>query len=87
MADRVQAIGGQFVPARGTPPGCRLIPLKSMSDVRRELQRLYRDARAGIIESSDASRLAYILATVGRVIEAESLEQRVTAIENSMEAT
>jgi len=59
-----------LVPARvhgsTTPP--RRINLKTRQDVRRELGRLYRDARSGVVETQDATRLAYVLSTISKII-------------------
>jgi hypothetical protein len=42
-----------------TPPR---IDLKTIDDVRVEMARVYRDMRARRIESSDGTKLAYVLA-------------------------
>lgn len=65
------------------PPVKRLrLPLATADDVRRELARLYREARAGRVEVPDASRLANILQILARCIETSDLEQRLIALEN-----
>lgn len=50
------------------PPRLRL-PLASADDVRRELSRLYREAKAGRRDVSDASKLANMLQILARLIE------------------
>jgi hypothetical protein len=55
--------------------------LASAEDVRRELARLYRQARAGRLEVGDASRLANVLQILSRSIETSDLETRLTALE------
>ena len=62
------------------PPRLRL-KLATAADVRRELARLYREARAERVPVADASRLANILQILGRVIETSDIEQRLTALE------
>ncbi len=62
------------------PPRLRL-KLATAEDVRRELAKLYREARADRVPVADASRLANILQILGRVIETSDLEQRMTALE------
>ena len=62
-----------------TPPK---IPLQSLEDVRREAARVYREARAGKIETADASRLSFMLQTIGKLIEAGTIERRIEALEN-----
>jgi hypothetical protein len=44
------------------------IKLKTADDIRLEMARLYRDARQGRIDPSDASRLVYVLAQLGKMI-------------------
>lgn len=56
-------------------------PLKSAENVRAELARLYRQARAGEIEVADASRLGNLLQILGRMIETSDLEQRLEKLE------
>lgn len=61
-----------------TPPK---IKLSSLEDVRREMATIYREARSGKIEIGDAGRLAYVLTGIGKLIEVESIERRITALE------
>lgn len=64
------------------PPTPRLrLPLATAADVRRELARLYREGKAGQREAADVSRLANILAILGRLIETSDLERRVDRLE------
>jgi hypothetical protein len=56
-------------------------PLRSLDDVKRELGRLYRGVKAGVIASDEGSRRAYILSTLGKVIEAADLEKRLAVLE------
>lgn len=55
--------------------------LCTLDDVAVELARLYRRAERGQIHTADASRLAYILTSLGKVIEASVIEARLTALE------
>jgi len=60
--------------AMATPT--RRIGLKTLRDVRREMARVYRDVRCGNIESSEGTRLTFMLAQIGKVIgEIESARQ------------
>jgi len=61
-----------------TPPK---IPLQSLEDVRREAARVYREARAGRIETADASRLSFMLQGIAKMIEASTIERRIEALE------
>lgn len=62
-----------------TPPK---IPLQSLEDVRREAARLYREARAGRIETADASRLSFMLQGIAKMVEMSTIERRIEALEN-----
>lgn len=55
--------------------------LQSVNDVSTQLARLYREARAGLIDVGDASRLANILSILGRMIGDSDLETRLEALE------
>ncbi len=56
-------------------------PLDSIPSVRRELARIYRAARLGELDTTDASKLGNLLAILGRLIESSELAQRVEALE------
>lgn len=62
----------------------KFIPLATLDDVKVELARLYRQTKAGRVASSDASRLAFILNSLGRVIVDAELEQRIQQLEQSI---
>ncbi|MBS0495799.1 MAG: hypothetical protein JSS31_18035 [Proteobacteria bacterium] len=64
------------------PPRLRL-RLGTAEDVRRELARLYREAKAGQRDVSDSSRLANMLQILARLIETSDLEARIVALEES----
>ena len=58
--------------------------LTTTREVAQQAARLFREARAGIIDVQDASRLANILAIVGRLLsdaELETLNARLDALE------
>ncbi|HEX8373586.1 MAG TPA: hypothetical protein VF606_00215 [Geminicoccaceae bacterium] len=57
-----------------------------MAGVRRELARLYREARAGELDVAAASRLANVLQILGRMIEGSEIEARVEALEREAPA-
>jgi len=59
----------------------RRIDLANLRDVRLELSYLYRRIDAGEIESSEGSRRAYVLKTIGDIIATAELEQRLSEIE------
>lgn len=68
------------------PPGAKkryIGRLDSVGGVRREICRLYRDARRGDLNVADASRMANILALAGRLLEGQELEERVKKLEEA----
>ncbi|MDE2295249.1 MAG: hypothetical protein KGL36_07285 [Gammaproteobacteria bacterium] len=58
------------------------ICLRDIDAIRREMGRVYRDARRGQIESTEAARLVYILAELRKTYEASTLERRLIALES-----
>jgi len=42
---------------------------------------VYREMRAGVIESQDGTRYVYVLAQVGKMIEQSELEKRIAQLE------
>lgn len=72
-------------PATPSPPIRRKIVLTKIGHVRAELSRLYSEARHGDIAIADASRLAYLLATIAKVIQDGDIEARLDAIEKLMQ--
>jgi len=63
-------------------PTPRRFALTSLRAVRRELARTYWQARDGELELTDASKLSFILASLGKIIESADLEARVRELEN-----
>lgn len=55
--------------------------LTTIGDVQSQLARLYREARSGTIKVEDASRLANILAILGRMVADTDLENRLAELE------
>lgn len=55
--------------------------LQTVNDVQTQLARIFREARSGLIDVGDASRLANILSILGRMIGDSELESRIAAIE------
>jgi hypothetical protein len=67
-------------PQEGKPRRVR-VKLDTVQDARKEMSKLYREARAGKIDVQDASRLSNILMLIGRMIEGSDLERRLEALE------
>jgi hypothetical protein len=57
------------------------INLATAEDIRREMGRVYREARSGKLPTSEATKLTYILTQILRATEVYLLEQRLSALE------
>ncbi len=68
-------------PQKGQRYRCKL---DTMQDVKREMAKVYREARSGMLDVADGSKLVYMLGTIGKVIEGSDLEQRVEVLENGI---
>lgn len=77
-AETPEASGEATPPA---PRKGRAIRLKSMDDVRVEMAHVYTDARQKRLEPEKATKLIYILAQIGTVIEGSALEKRISELE------
>jgi hypothetical protein len=70
----IDAGTGAVVPLQRTP-------LNNLENVKRELARVYRRVKAGELPSEEGSKRAYILSTLGKIIEAADLERRIAVLE------
>ena len=68
---------GQVLTVIPTPQ----LKLATIEDCRREMARVYRDARTATTDTADASRLVYMLTSIAKMIEIGQLEQRITLLE------
>ena len=57
------------------------INLATAEDIRREMGRVYREARSGKLPTSEATKLTYILTQILRATEIYLMEQRLSALE------
>lgn len=55
--------------------------LTTSAGVLREMARVYRDVRAGRLESAEGTRRVYILDRMAKVIEVAMIEDRLAALE------
>jgi hypothetical protein len=55
--------------------------LDTLQDVRREMAKVYREARSEMLDPAVASKLVWVLQAVGKVIEGSDLEKRIEALE------
>jgi hypothetical protein len=65
------------------PPGPK-IDLRDPHAVRRELAAVYRDARAGHLDASAATRLGYLLSLLLRAFETTNQQDRIEALERTI---
>ena len=77
-SDNLETVEPRSVALLPIPPR---IDLKTTDDVRVEMARVYRDMRAGRIDTADGTKLAYVLAQLGRLIESSEIEKRLEALE------
>ncbi len=64
------------------PKGARYrAKLDTMQDIRREMAKLYRESRSGVLDVQDATKLTWMLQAVGKVIEGSDLEKRIEKLE------
>jgi hypothetical protein len=57
------------------------VRLHTIDDVRLEMARVYRDMRTGRLESSEGTKLAYVLGQMVKVFELTAIEARINALE------
>jgi hypothetical protein len=58
--------------------------LDTLSDIKREMSKVYRECRTEIIDAQSASKLVWILQSLGKVIESSDIERRLEALEDSL---
>ena len=55
--------------------------LATITDCRREMARLYRAGREGVVPAGDAAKFAFVLMSLAALIRDEQFEARLTALE------
>jgi hypothetical protein len=65
-------------PPQGGRYRCKL---DTAQDVKAEMAKLYREARSGIQDVQDATKLTWCLQAVAKVIESSDLEKRIEQLE------
>lgn len=56
--------------------------LDTMTDVKREMAKVYRECRSEIIDPQTGTKLTWMLQAVAKVIEGSDLEKRIEVLEN-----
>ena len=80
MANR-RSSGALVLAVSPQPRGPYVGRLDSLPRVRRELAKLYREARQGRLDIGDATRLAYVLQVIAKILEGSELERRLELLE------
>ncbi|MBT9097651.1 hypothetical protein KFZ76_08015 [Methylovulum psychrotolerans] len=81
LAVEIDGITGEvetLPPQKGQRYRCKL---DSLGDVKREMAKVYREARSGLVDVQEATKLTWCLQAVGKVIEGSDLEKRIEALE------
>lgn len=53
-----------------------------MTDVKREMAKVYRECRSEMIDAQTGTKLTWMLQAVAKVIETSDLEKRIEVLEN-----
>ena len=69
-----------------TPTPARITRLKTLDDVRVELAKIYREARANKLDLTDAKGLAYLLSVLTGLVKDTDIERRIDALEGAANA-
>ena len=76
----LEMLSGELVDIKPAPS----IHLKTIDDVRLEMAKVYRDMKLQKIPTHDGTRLVYVLAQIGKMIELHELEKRVYLLEEKL---
>jgi hypothetical protein len=68
------------LPTRSPRYRCKL---ETMADVKREMAKVYRESRSGVIDAVVGTKLIWMLQAVGKAIETGDLEKRIELLEAS----
>ena len=74
--------GGSLNPSPRRKPN--IGRLSTLTSVRQEMARVYREARHGKISAQEAARFAFILSAIGKIIEGADLEKRIAEVERRL---
>ena len=66
------------------PTPSKKIDLATINDVRLEMASVYRAMKGGSIEAGNGSRLVYVLAQIGKMVELHDIEKRVEKLEGKL---
>lgn len=57
------------------------IHLKTADDIRLEMAKVYRAAKARDLDTADATKLVYILSQIGKMVELHDVQTRIESVE------
>ena len=58
--------------------------LNTASEIRHEMAKIYRETRSGLLDSAEASKLTWMLASIQKVIESSDMEARMSRLEQDV---
>jgi len=79
-AKQPEVIEGELIPVEPIPKQIKLV---TVMDCKREMARVYRDARQGRIDIQDGTRLVYMLSQIGKLVESSEFEKRLELLEQA----
>ena len=85
MAKSSETRAGATGAPKATPR--RRIRLGSVEEMRKEMERVYREARQNELDIGVASKLSYMLSQMTRVAEVSNIERRLLELERAREKT
>ena len=59
--------------------------LDTAQDIRREMAKIYRETRSGLLDSAESTKLTWILASIQKVIESSDMEARMSRLEQDVD--
>lgn len=63
-----------------TPPKCT-VRLHTIADIKQEIGKVYREARSGTIDPTEATKFVWILKELSGIIKIHDFEERLLALE------
>lgn len=79
-----QAIESEMVVSNPTHPKPLRPRLANIKHVRLEIAAVYKEARTGVIPTQEATRLVYMLISLGNMIRDSELEERIAKLEKNI---
>lgn len=89
MSNNPSFSSGKSIASRGlsvVPTSVRRPDLASLTDVRREMGKVYREMRVRRIETQDGTRMVYVLSQIGKLIQQDEIVARISALEFAIKA-